>query len=41
VDVKKFKSKARNSPFNGFKLKGTVYYTIVNGNVVVREKVLL
>jgi len=41
VDVGKFKSKARNSPFDGFKLKGTVYYTIVNGNVVVREKVLL
>ena len=41
VDVGNFKSKARNSPFDGFKLKGTVYFTIVNGNVVVREKVLL
>lgn len=41
VDVNKFKSKSKNSPFNGFKLTGAVYYTIVNGNVVVREKVLL
>jgi|BioPla2DNA2_1021312.scaffolds.fasta_scaffold00456_16 dihydroorotase len=41
VDVNKFKSKAKNSPFDGFKLKGSIYYTIVNGNVVVREKVLL
>ncbi|HOQ00705.1 MAG TPA: dihydroorotase [Acetivibrio clariflavus] len=41
VDANKFSSKSKNSPFNGFKLQGTVYYTIVNGNVVVREKVLL
>jgi len=41
VDISKFSSKSKNSPFNGFKLQGTVYYTIVNGNVVVREKVLL
>lgn len=41
VDINKFKSKSRNSPFHGFKLTGSVYYTIVNGNVVVREKVLL
>lgn len=41
VDISKFKSKSKNSPFDGFKLKGAVYYTIVNGNVVVREKVLL
>lgn len=41
VDVKKFKSKAKNSPFGGFSLFGTVLYTIVNGKVVVREKVLL
>ncbi len=41
VDVSKFSSKSKNSPFDGFKLQGTVYYTIVNGNVVVREKVLL
>jgi len=41
VDTKKFKSKSKNSPFDGFKLSGAVYYTIVGGNTVVREKVLL
>ncbi|KNY26458.1 dihydroorotase [Pseudobacteroides cellulosolvens] len=41
VDVNKFKSKSKNSPFDGYKLKGAVYYTIVNGKFVVREKVLL
>jgi dihydroorotase len=41
VDINKFRSKSKNSPFNGFKLTGSVCYTIVNGNVVVREKVLL
>lgn len=41
VDITKFKSKSKNSPFNGYKLKGAVYYTIVNGKFVVREKVLL
>lgn len=41
VDINKFSSKSKNSPFDGFKLQGAVYYTIVNGNVVVREKVLL
>lgn len=41
VDINKFSSKSKNSPFNGFKLQGTVYYTIVEGNVVVREKLLL
>lgn len=41
IDVNKFKSKSKNSPFDKFKLKGVVYHTIVNGKVVVREKVLL
>ena len=41
INTQKFKSKSKNSPFNGFKLKGAVYHTIVNGKVVVREKVLL
>jgi len=41
VDIKKFKSKSKNSPFNGFSLSGAVYYTIVDGKVVVREKILL
>jgi len=41
IDVSKFRSKSKNSPFDKFKLKGAVYHTIVNGKVVVREKVLL
>ncbi|MCX7922948.1 MAG: dihydroorotase [Clostridia bacterium] len=41
VDVQKFESKSKNSPFDGFKLTGKVYYTIVNGKVVVREGFLL
>jgi len=40
IDINNFKSKSKNSPFDGFKLTGAVYHTIVNGNVVVREKVL-
>lgn len=34
VDVETFKSKGKNSPFNGYKLKGKVYYTIVNGKIL-------
>lgn len=41
VDIEKFKSKGKNSPFHGFNLWGAVYYTIVDGKVVVREKILL
>lgn len=41
VDIQKFKSKSKNSPFNGFKLYGTVCCTIVDGNAIVRDKVLL
>ncbi|HOJ10809.1 MAG TPA: dihydroorotase [Clostridiales bacterium] len=41
INTNKFKSKSKNSPYNGFKLNGVVYHTIVNGRVVVREKVLL
>lgn len=41
VDISKFQSKSKNSPFNGFRLKGAVYHTIVDGEVIVREKVLL
>ena len=33
-------SKAKNSPFIGKKLKGKVKYTLVNGNVVYKEKEL-
>lgn len=41
VDISSFKSKSKNSPFHGYKLFGSVLYTIVEGKVVVREKVLL
>jgi len=34
VDVKKFASKSRNSPFHGWKLRGEVLATIVAGKVV-------
>lgn len=41
VDTSMFESKSKNSPFNGFKLYGQPQYTIIGGNPVVREKVLL
>lgn len=41
VDINTFESKSKNSPFNGFKLYGQPQYTIVGGNPIVREKVLL
>ncbi|MEW5807142.1 MAG: dihydroorotase [Acidobacteriota bacterium] len=34
VDVKKLKSKSRNTPFNGLKLKGAPVMTIVSGKIV-------
>ncbi len=34
IDVNSFKTKGRNSPFNGMNLKGRVYYTIVNGKII-------
>jgi dihydroorotase len=34
VDYKNFKSKSRNTPFNGWTLKGRPRYTIVGGRVV-------
>lgn len=41
VDVSKFQSKSRNSPFGGMKLTGSVWGTIVNGRVIVSDKVML
>ncbi len=35
VDVEKFESKARNCPFNGWKLTGQVVTTLVGGKVIV------
>ncbi len=41
VDVNQFQSKSKNSPYHGYRLKGTVHYTIVGGQVVVRDKMIL
>ncbi|WP_163194199.1 dihydroorotase [Clostridium thermarum] len=38
IDVEKFKSKGKNSPFHGYKVKGTVLCTIKAGQVVYREE---
>ena len=38
IQVDKFRSLSRNSPFNGWKLKGIPAYTIVGGKVVHGEK---
>ncbi|MBI4652586.1 dihydroorotase [Candidatus Desantisbacteria bacterium] len=37
VDLNSFKSKSRNSPFNGLKLKGKAWMTIVAGKIVYPE----
>jgi dihydroorotase len=37
VDAAKFASKSRNTPFNGWQLKGKVQFTIVAGKVVVKD----
>ncbi|MFP4081168.1 MAG: dihydroorotase [Candidatus Aminicenantes bacterium] len=37
VDVEKFKSKSRNNPFHGWKLRGTPVMTIVRGKIVYSE----
>jgi dihydroorotase len=34
IDRTKFRSKSKNTPFNGWELKGKVLYTIVGGKVV-------
>ena len=34
VDAAKFKSKARNCPFNGWTLSGTVLMTVLGGRIV-------
>ena len=37
VDVNKFASKGRNTPFNGKTLKGKVKYTIVSGKIIYQD----
>lgn len=41
VDVSLFESKSKNSPFDGYKLKGALKYTIVNGDIIVRDGILI
>ena len=41
VDAARFASKSRNTPFNGWQLKGQVLYTIVGGKIIVRDGKLL
>jgi dihydroorotase len=36
VDATRFKSKSRNSPFHGWKLKGLAVLTVVSGRIVHR-----
>ena len=38
VDPEQFASKARNTPFAGWKLKGKVKYTIAGGKVIYQER---
>jgi dihydroorotase len=41
VDVRAFRSKARNCPFDGWSLKGQVLLTMVGGQVVYEEQAFL
>ena len=41
VDVNKFQSKSKNSPFGGMELYGAPWATIVAGNLVVSDHILL
>lgn len=41
IDVSKFESKSKNSPFDGMELKGSLGYTIVNGKIIVNKGILL
>ena len=38
VDVASFRSKSRNSPFHGWRLKGRVIYTLVSGTLVYKAQ---
>lgn len=41
VDVNRFQSKSKNSPFGGMELYGAAWGTIVAGNVIVSDYILL
>lgn len=38
IDVEKFASKGKNTPFNGYPVKGEVAYTIVDGKIVYNRE---
>ena len=40
VDSKKFASKGKNTPFDGFKFKGKIMATIVNGDIAYKDNLL-
>lgn len=40
VNVSDFQSKSKNSPYNGWKLKGKACYTIVGGKIVVQDGII-
>ena len=37
IDKTKFASKGRNTPFDGWKVKGKILYTICDGKIVYQE----
>jgi len=37
IDRDKMRSKSKNTPFHGWKVKGKVMYTIVDGKIVYQE----
>ena len=37
----KFESKSKNSPFNGWDVKGEAFMTIVGGNIKMKEGKIL
>ncbi len=41
VHVEEFSSKSKNSPYDGYRLHGKVEYTIVGGQIVVNQGILL
>lgn len=41
IDASEFASKSKNSPFDGFLVRGKVLYTIVNGKIIVSEGKLI
>ena len=37
IDKETFRSKSRNTPFDGMKVKGKINLTVVDGKIVFRE----